>query len=131
MILEQCAEYDKKEQEKLKKLAEKRKETSKILKDQHDEFKQKHIEILQEEILEGQIIKRKAQEALLKEKKDEEAKRVKRVAATKEAFKLNDQMKELKLKEIEKEKEEDIKIAQYQVERQKVLDERELVSERC
>ena len=88
MIIEQCNEYDRKEQEKLQKLAEKRKETSKILKDQHDEFKQKHIEILQEEILEGQIIKRKAQEALKKQKKEDEDKRVKRIAASKEAFRL-------------------------------------------
>ena len=74
-LLEKCVEYDKQEAIKMKQLDEKRKLTQQVLQDQHEVFKRKHIEILQEEILEGELIKRKAIEANAKAKMEEDKKR--------------------------------------------------------
>jgi len=60
--------YDEREIEKAKIEEEKLKVAQKILKDQHDQAKLKHIKRLQEQKIEGEIIKIKAQEALVREK---------------------------------------------------------------
>jgi len=93
-LIEKCLEYDKQEAIKKKQLEEKRKLTQQVLKNQHEDFKRKHIEILQEEILEGELIKRKAIEANAKAKMEEEIKRKKILEAQKETFKLNEVAKE-------------------------------------
>jgi hypothetical protein len=67
-LIEKCIEYDRVAEIKNKKLNQKRQMTQQVLMNQHDEFKRKHIEILQEEILEGELIKRKAIEANAKAK---------------------------------------------------------------
>ena len=73
--MDQCDEYDVKESYKQHAALEKRLNTQNIIKNQHDEFKTKHIEILQEEILEGEIIKRKVAMADAKAKSLEEQRR--------------------------------------------------------
>ena len=74
-LIEKCVEYDRVENIKNGKLDQKRKMTQQVLRNQHDEFKRKHIEILQEEILEGELIKRKAIEANAKAKAIEDRRR--------------------------------------------------------
>jgi len=103
-LLKKCAEYDEQEEAKRRQLDEKRKLTQQVLKNQHEEFKRKHIEVLQEEILEGELIKRKAIEANAKAKMEDDKRRIQLIEAQKAAFLQNEHAKELKLKAIEKEK---------------------------
>lgn len=123
-LIKKCIEYDKQEEKKKKQMEEKRKLTQQVLKNQHDEFKRKHIETLQEEILEGELIKRKAIEANAKGRLEEEKKRAAFIEAQKESFKQNEIAKELKKQMIEKEKEEDEKIYQYGIKKMEELDAR-------
>jgi hypothetical protein len=74
-LIEKCIEYDRAEEIKNRKLDQKRQMTQQVLMNQHDEFKRKHIEVLQEEILEGELIKRKAIEANAKAKAIEDRRR--------------------------------------------------------
>jgi len=53
-LLAKCHEYDIAEAAKKKLFDEKRKLTQKVLHKQHEDFKMKHITVLQEEILEGE-----------------------------------------------------------------------------
>jgi len=63
--------YDLKEEEKKLVEEEKKKINQAILKVQHDDFKQKHIKKMQEEKIEGEIIKIKAKEELEKTRGEE------------------------------------------------------------
>lgn len=60
--------FDQKEAEKKRILEEKKKAAQKILKEQHTEFKLRYLKRLQEERIEGEIIKIKAKEAIEQEK---------------------------------------------------------------
>jgi len=93
-LVEKCLEYDKQEAIKKVRLDEKRKLTQNVLQVQHEDFKRKHIENFQEEILEGELIKRKAIEANAKAKFEEDKRRIKLIDAQKETFKLNEVGKE-------------------------------------
>lgn len=60
--------YDEKEEVKRKVEEVKKIENSKVLKNQHEQFKAKYIKKMQEEKIEGEIIKIKAKDALEKER---------------------------------------------------------------
>jgi len=60
--------YDEKEEEKKLKEIEKVKANQKVLKQQHDEFRAKNIRRMQERKIEGEIVKLKAQEEIVKQK---------------------------------------------------------------
>jgi len=129
-LIEKCIEYDTVEAKKKQALADKRQLTQQVLRNQHDEFKRKHIEVLQEEILEGELIKRKAIQANAKAKAEEDRRRIQLVDAQREQFRQNEIAKSLKLEIISREKEEDEKIYQYGIQKQKELDARK-VAEQC
>merc|ERR1711935_785171 len=105
-LIEKCIEYDTVEAKKKQALADKRQLTQQVLRNQHDEFKRKHIEVLQEEILEGELIKRKAIQANAKAKAEEDRRRIQLVDAQREQFRQNEIAKSLKLEIISREKEE-------------------------
>ena len=60
--------YDEKEIEKKEVAEKKKRETLKILQEQHKDFKLKYLKRLQEERIEGEIVKIKAKEELAKQK---------------------------------------------------------------
>lgn len=60
--------YDQKELEKQQITEKKKKEAQKILQEQHKEFKLRYLKRLQEERIEGEIVKIKAKEELEKQK---------------------------------------------------------------
>ena len=64
VLSEQLRRYDAKEVEKAKQLAIKKKRNQKILHEQHEAMKMKYIKQMQEEKIEGEVIKRHAQEAI-------------------------------------------------------------------
>lgn len=67
---ENMKEFDEKEEEKRKREEELRMEQQRVLRDQHDQFKLKYIKRMQEDKIEGEIFKLKAQEDILKQKYD-------------------------------------------------------------
>lgn len=70
------------EEEELKKkeeLEEKRIVTQRILREQHEEMRSKYIKRMQDEKIEGEIIKQRALAALAKEKDDERNRREKAI----------------------------------------------------
>jgi len=60
--------YDEREEEKKRIEIEKSRIAQKILKEQHDQAKLKYFKKMQEQVIEGEMIKFKAQEALEKQK---------------------------------------------------------------
>jgi hypothetical protein len=136
--------YDLKEEHKRLVEEEKKKVNQAILKVQHDDFKKKHIKRLQEEKIEGEIIKIKAKEELGQQREDEKLRRQKVIDAQNETKKANDLLNvfrhEEKLKDLEKDKEieafakrkeeilemrrlrEELKFKEKQEARQKIID---------
>ena len=60
--------YDEREEEKRKIEIEKSRINQKILKEQHDQAKLKYYKKMQEQVIEGEMIKFKAREAIEKQK---------------------------------------------------------------
>jgi hypothetical protein len=123
-IVEKCTEYDRQEAIKKKQIDEKRKLTQRVLKEQHDDFKVKHVMVLQEEILEGELIKRNAIEANARAKVGEEKRKAELMEANKASAAMNVIAKQHRLEQLQKEKEEDEKIRIYGLQKQKELDDR-------
>lgn len=64
---EKFRRQDVREKQKLKKLEQKKDKNKKILHAQHHQMMEKYIKIMQEEKIEGEIIKRRAEESIRKE----------------------------------------------------------------
>jgi len=136
--------YDEREEEKRKIEIEKTRINQQILKGQHNEAKMRYFKRLQEQVIEGELIKFKAQEAIEKQKAEERARKEKLLEAHEETRKGNEILKELKrqekLKELEQEKEieefakkkeaivgmrryrEELRFKEKQAARQKIID---------
>lgn len=129
-ILQQCAEHDAKEETKRKELEAKKLHTQEVLKQQHEEFREKHIVRLMEDRLEGEIIKVKAKEAEIESIKNEELRRQRVKAAQAETMKGNMVLQEIRKKEKEKEALEDEKIKEYERQRDEKARKRKEEQER-
>lgn len=79
-------EYDEKTRQKLLEEYRKKVENQKVISDQLQEFKMRQIKRIQEEMLEGQLIRKQAEEDLVKERQ-RELERKQRQQEQKEAFK--------------------------------------------
>jgi len=137
-------EYDLRVEEKQRAEEEKKRAAQQILKEQHDQAKLKYIKKLQENKIEGEIIKLKAQEALERQKEEEMIKKERILSAQRETKKSNDLLKEVReqerLRDLERDNEikafakkkeeitemrrmrEDIKFREKQEARQKIID---------
>ena len=76
-------------------------------------MKSKFIKKMQDEKIEGEIIKSRAIDAILKEKEDEKKRREKAIQNQYDTKKGNDILIKMKEQQIEKEKEEERKIFEY------------------
>ena len=117
-ILQQCEDHDRKETQKMRELEEKKKIQHEVLKQQHEEFREKHIIKMMEDKIEGDIIKEKAKEQERQAKRDEEARKKKIKDAQEETFKGNLVLQEIRRKEKLKELEEEEKINKYKREKE-------------
>ena len=72
-------EYDDKMRQKLLEEYEKKMENQKIINDQLHQFKMKMIKRIQDEMLEGQLIKRQVEEDLEKERQKEMERKMKQI----------------------------------------------------
>lgn len=129
-ILQQCADHDAKEEAKKRELEAKKLHTQEVLRQQHDEFREKHIVRLMEDRLEGEIIKVKAKEAEIEAIKNEELRRQRIKAAQAETMKGNMVLQEIRKKEKEKEALEDEKIKEYERQRDEKARKRKEEQER-
>ncbi len=106
-------EYDQKMREKLEAEYNKKMENAKAISDQLDEFKLNYIKTLKEEMLEGELIKRQAEEDLEREKVREVQRQKKMQAIKEDIGKANrDQVRQQQLLR-QKEKEEEERIEKF------------------
>jgi hypothetical protein len=94
-------------------LTKKRKETVRVQKEQLEQWKLKKVKEVEEDMLEGAVLRRKGLEDLENEKKAQLRRRAQAVRALVETQKSNDLLKELKMEELAKQKLEEEKIRQY------------------
>jgi len=118
--------YDEREVEKARIEEEKLRAAHKVLKDQHDKAKLKHIKRMQEEKIEGEIIKIKAQEGLIKQKEEEQIRRNKLLEAQDDTRKANDLLQVMKHQERLKELEEEKKIEAFAARKQEIAEMRRM-----
>ena len=85
----------------------------KIINDQLHQFKMKIIKRMQDEILEGELVKRQVEEELLRERQRDQERRQKLVAQAKDFKTTNQKQIEAAAEERRKEKEEEKRIEEY------------------
>ena len=103
-------QYDEKLRNKLEQEYEKKMENARVISDQLHEFKINHIKRIQEEMLQGEIIKRQTEDAIEQERKQEEE-RKNRLLQQREAFKkANEDLIAFSAEEKRREQEEEKKI---------------------
>lgn len=106
-------EYDERLRSKLEKEYHKKMKNAESVNEQLEDFKMQFIRRLQEDEMEGQLIKKQVEEELEKEKLKELAKR-KKAAKTREEFKqANEDLVKLQAEMALKEKEEERRIEEY------------------
>ena len=99
-------EYDDKMRQKLLDEYEKKMANQKIINDQLHQFKMKYIKKIQDELLEGELIKRQVDEELHREREREMGRKLKQIDQAKDFKKANQQLVEAQLEEKRKEIEE-------------------------
>lgn len=87
-------EYDEKLRQKLMEEYEKKMSNSKVVKDQLTEFKMKYIRRIQDEMLEGELIKRQVSDELEKERQREMERRRKQQEQSENFKKANIELKQ-------------------------------------
>ncbi|CAG9317488.1 unnamed protein product [Blepharisma stoltei] len=121
---QQLKEYDEALLKKIEEEERKKKETQKILKDQLVSNKEKIVRKLQDEYIEGKLMKKKAIKDLQAEKREELERRKAAIAAQNETKKMNEHFQELKRLEQERIKEEERKIEEYAKQKEEVMNMR-------
>jgi hypothetical protein len=96
------------------------------LREQHEDFKLKYIKRLQEEKIEGEIIKQKALEAIEDAKLEEVKKKERQLEMREEIKRGNAQLKELKLVEKEKELKKEKEIEVYAKKKEAIMEMRKM-----
>lgn len=92
-----------------------------ILDQQKEQFIKKHVERFREDRLEGEIIKKQTELSILKEKREAEKIRRTNMELVKQMRETNKTIKLSKLRELEREKQEDLKIKEYARQKEETL----------
>lgn len=119
--LELIQEYDKKMILKLQNEQKKKVEVQKALKNQLTDTKTRIVKKMQEEYIEGQLMKKQAKEEIEKERKAELGRRQKAVEAQNETKRANDYLQELKRQEQIKILEEERRTMEYAAKKEAVM----------
>eukprot|EP00743_Colponemidia_sp_Colp-15_P001253 GILK01001376.1.p1 GENE.GILK01001376.1~~GILK01001376.1.p1 ORF type:complete len:470 (+),score=155.83 GILK01001376.1:91-1500(+) len=120
--MEQLRRAEEEEVKKLQAAAEKSKQIAHIQKHQLEEYKERYIMKLQEEALEGELIKQKAVEDMEMEKENERKRREKAKMAQAETIKANQFLKTLRLEEEERIREQDRKTEEHARKKAEVME---------
>jgi len=94
---------------------------AKAQKQQLSEYKEKRFQEIEDQMLEGELLRRKGVEDLANEKVDEKKRREQAVRAVEETQKANEFMKQIKAEEILKQQQEEDKIQEYAARKEKML----------
>ncbi|CAD8126835.1 unnamed protein product [Paramecium sonneborni] len=119
--LEMMVNFDQAQQLKEELLKRKKQEQKIVLKQQHDEMINNHIKQIQNEKIEGQLNKAKALKLIQEEEEAEKERKRKRYENMLEIKKGNEEIKEFKLQQLQKEKEQDEQIKLYAEKKDRIL----------
>ncbi|CAD8113848.1 unnamed protein product [Paramecium primaurelia] len=122
--LEIMANYDQTEKLKEEELKRKKQEQKNVLKQQHDEMINNHIKQMQNEKIEGQLIKARAQKLIQEEEEAEKERKRKRYENMLEIKKGNEEIKEYKLQQLQKDKEQEEQIKLHGEKKDRILEMR-------
>lgn len=103
-------EYDEQMKMKLEKEYKKKMDNADDIKQQHHEFKMKCIKRIQEEMLEGELIKKQVEDEIMNERQKEEARRKRQEDMREELKKANTKILESKEEEKRRELEEEERV---------------------
>jgi hypothetical protein len=110
---EKMAEFDERLREKLEKEYHKKMKNAKDIQDQLEEFKVGYIKKLKEEELEGKIIKKQVEDAILQERKKEQERKERAEKMKEDLAKANAELLEMQAAIAQKEKEEERRIEEF------------------
>jgi len=99
------------------------------LREQHEEFKLKYIKRMQEEKIEGEIIKKKTADQLEKQKVEDEKRKIRMKALQGEIIQGNEVLKEIRKVEKDKEMEKDKEIAAFAKKKEEIVEMRKMREE--
>lgn len=119
--LDQIQEYDKQLLIKLQEEHQNKQQVKKILKDQLTDNKHRIVKRMQEDYIEGQLMKKKAKEDIEAEKKAEMLRRQKAIEAQNETKKANEYLQELKRQELLRIAEEERKTMEYAAKKETIM----------
>ncbi|KAM3141009.1 hypothetical protein pb186bvf_006810 [Paramecium bursaria] len=126
LLQEQLQEYDQRELQKRRLHQIKKDEQHKILKKQHDEMKDKYIQKLREERIEGELVKQKVIDAIQEDKEIQRITKLKQIQNQKDVLQGNEELKEYKQQVKLKEQHEDEIIRIYAEKKLRIQDMRKL-----
>ena len=110
---QQMKDYDNRLQTKLEQQYKKKVNNANMIQNQLHEFKNKYVEQLQEEYLEGQLLKRKVEEDIEDERRKEMEQILLNKKIQQQQIQANHDLEEIKRQQREKELEEERKIAEF------------------
>jgi hypothetical protein len=119
--LDNLKEYDRKMLAKLEAEQKKKAEVQKTLKNQLHDTKKRIVKKMQEDYIEGQLMKKQAKEEIEKERKAELARRQRAVESQNETKKANEYLQELKRQEMIRQAEEEKRIMEYAAQKDAVM----------
>ena len=118
---QQIREYDDRMKQKRKSAEAKKREAQRVLKKQLDETKKKYVQKLNEEYVEGQLLKKKAAEDLEADRMNEMKKRQARIEALEEAKKANDYLQDLKRQDQDRQREEESRQEEFARKKEEIM----------
>ena len=113
-------EYDRRMQERLEELHARKHETARVVKQQLYDFKQQYIKRVKEEMLEGELVKRKARQELELEKQKELERRKRQAKTREELTQANEALKRYNDELKRKEREEEERQAAYALKKERL-----------
>lgn len=119
--IQQLQEYDRQFLNKIQQENKNKQELKKTLKNQLTDNKRRIVKRMQEDYIEGQLMKKKAKEDIEAEKKAEMARRQKTIEAQNETKKANEYLQELKRQEQARLAEEERKTIEYAAKKDAVM----------
>lgn len=113
-------EYDRRMQAREEELQKRKQETAKVVKQQLHEFKHSYIRKIKEEMLEGELVKRRAREDLEAERLKELERRKRQAKTREELIKANEELKVYNASIKKRDQEEEAKQAEYALKKERL-----------
>ncbi|KAM3129741.1 hypothetical protein pb186bvf_018132 [Paramecium bursaria] len=128
-ILDNVARLEQLEAIKKQELFKKKAETKKIIQEQHEQMINTHIKAIQNEKIEGELIKAKALQLIKDEEDAANARKRKQLENMDEVRRDNENLKEMKRQQLKKEQEEEERIIAYAKKKDQIIEMRKMREE--